>query len=291
MDIVTSTETVVLRDERIEIEIATGFGPRVTGLALAGGTNVFAELGDVGIDLEDGRRFTMRGGHRLWAAPEAPEVTYEPDDDPVVVTQDLDSVIVEQSATKIGKRLAITLQDATVVVEHVLRNNSSDTVRVAPWAITQFPIGGIAIVPLPNLAIDAHCLQASTSIALWPYTVADGLPFSLDDGLLLLDANRSTPTKFGTSLQRGWLAYLRGTTLFVKRATQTEGASYVDHGAAAQCYCNAQFLELETLGPLVDLAPNASTSHVEVWELHDIEPALTPTSIPRELSLDKGLAR
>ena len=289
MDVVTRTDTVVLTDDYIEVGIATSYGPRITSLALPGGTNVFAELGDLGIDLEDGRKFVMRGGHRLWASPEVPEVTYEPDDDPVSITETKDSVIVEQTATTdVTKTLEISLRDGTVRVEHTLRNDAPHDMTLAPWAITQLPIGGTAIVPLPLGAPDEHRLQPNASITIWPYTLSEGLAFTLENGLLVIDADRATPTKFGVSLDRGWLAYFRNGTVFVKRSIQVDDARYADHGAAAQCYCNSQFLELETLGPLTTLAPNTSVSHAEVWELHNIDPTTPATSIPDLLSLDKG---
>ncbi len=38
-------------------------------------------------------------------------------------------------------------------------------------------------------------------------------------------------------------------------------------GCSSECYCNDQFLELETLGPKTKLNPGESVSHVEIWEL------------------------
>ena len=42
--------------------------------------------------------FHLRGGHRLWAAPEDPRVTYRPDDDPVEVDELPDGVCAAHGA-------------------------------------------------------------------------------------------------------------------------------------------------------------------------------------------------
>ncbi len=44
-------------------------------------------------------------------------------------------------------------------------------------------------------------------------------------------------------------------------------AEYPDHGCNAEIYCNENFLELESLAPLVYLEPGAGVQHREVWEI------------------------
>ena len=53
-----------------------------------------------------------------------------------------------------------------VVVEHVLTRRGRP-VDVAPWAITQLPLGGTAIVPVDG---PDGGPQANRSLVLWPYT-------------------------------------------------------------------------------------------------------------------------
>jgi hypothetical protein len=65
----------------------------------------------------------------------------------------------------------------------------------------------------------------------------------------------------------GWLAYYRNQRLFVKLASFQADAAYFDFSASSQCYCNKQFLELETLGPQITLEPGMSVGHREVWEI------------------------
>jgi hypothetical protein len=56
--------------------------------------------------------------------------------------------------------------------------------------------------------------------------------------------------------------------LFIKQTHAKPKVLYPDFGTSAQLFVNGDFLELETLGPLVDLPPGRSVTHVERWSLH-----------------------
>ena len=52
------------------------------------GPELFAQLGeDVVIDHPGSGIYRFHGGHRLWAAPEVPAITYASDDHPCVVSR------------------------------------------------------------------------------------------------------------------------------------------------------------------------------------------------------------
>jgi len=42
---------------------------------------------------------------------------------------------------------------------------------------------------------------------------------------------------------------------------------YLDRGASSQIYCSGDFIELETLGPVVKLAPGEFVEHQEIWQV------------------------
>ncbi len=64
------------------------------------------------------------------------------------------------------------------------------------------------------------------------------------------------------------MAHWRDGLLFVKRAAHDETRQYVDMDASGQVYSHPDFTELETLGPLTDLAPGEAAVHHEDWEVH-----------------------
>jgi len=51
-------------------------------------------------------------------------------------------------------------------------------------------------------------------------------------------------------------------------------AQYPDFGCNFELFTNAEFLELETLGPVVTLQPGQATHHTEHWWLFDGVPSI-----------------
>ena len=254
-----------------EVAIATGAGPRIVDFRRPGGGAVFADLGDHGIASEAGW-FSFIGGHRLWAAPEVPGLTYAPDDDPVVIETDGSDVVVQAApGPLLAKSIRMSPVDDRLIVTHTLRNDGASTMAVAAWAITQLAVGGTAILPLADTPRDPHGLQAADVVVRWPYTPLDAPELRwLPDRIEVDASDRPDKVKLGTSNPRGWLAYRLGDETFVKWAEPPyPGDRHADLGAAAQCFRDDRFLELETLGPLTTLEPGDSTSHVEVWAMLD----------------------
>ncbi len=54
----------------------------------------------------------------------------------------------------------------------------------------------------------------------------------------------------------------------VKRFAPHADQPHPDFNCNAEVYCNAQFIELETLAPLVKLAPGQAVTHDETWEFY-----------------------
>ena len=274
--------------------ITTDVGPRILAVALPDGTGdgLLASLPDLRIDRPGWPRFQLHGGHRLWAAPEVPETTYLPDDGPLVVEQDADSVSCthRESVTGLSRTIRVAPSADVVVVDHLLDNRGDSTVEVAPWAITMCTPGGEAWVPRFLGATDPHGVQSNGSLVTWPYTRLADERLVLDDPIIRLRgvAGAPSPCKIGIAGRVGWIAYRLGGAVLVKRVTYLDGVAYADLGASLQCYSGGDFLEIETLGPLVTLAPGASVGHRETWSVHAVDARLDSDAALRELGLDQG---
>jgi hypothetical protein len=105
------------------------------------------------------------------------------------------------------------------------------------------------------------------SLTLWPYTDLSNPNVSFGKQHILVCAEMDEAFKVGFPNPRGWLAYWLNGTLFVKRANYEARSAYFDFGSSSEFYCNDQFVELETLGPISKIEPGACVSHVETWEL------------------------
>ncbi len=267
-------DCVKLENDALTLWVTQSVGPRIIGLALQGGDNFFAEIPDATLDCPGNGSYSLRGGHRLWYAPEDPRRTYLPDDEPVALTETENGIRVTQPVepqTGVQKSLTITLpdQDARVIVDHTLHNLGGEPIDLAPWAITQLKPGGVAILPQATTHADEHSVLPNRQIALWPYTQINSPHIAWGDRFVFVEATvQSGALKIGFPNPAGWLGYALGDTLFVKHAPYQPDAVYFDRGSSSECYCNPRFLELETLGPRITLAPGESVTHRETWALY-----------------------
>jgi hypothetical protein len=264
-------ECFVIENEKIQLIVSRSIGPRIVGLILRGKKNLLAELPDFTTQVPDGKPYHFYGGHRLWMAPEHMPLTYEYDDQPVKIFADGDTILIKKDIEKnsgIEKTIRLKLDpDAAIVsVEHTLNNCGNSPLECAPWAITQFRTGGVAI--LPQNRTDTGFLP-NRSLAIWPYTDMNDPNVTLGNEFIILNAKVASPFKVGFPNPRGWLAYWLDGCLFVKRTSFLEESDYYDMGSSSECYCNDQFLELETLGPKTILEPGVSVTHLETWSLFE----------------------
>jgi len=82
----------------------------------------------------------------------------------------------------------------------------------------------------------------------------------------------------------GWVACAIGGQLFVKKFRHVDGAEYPDMGCSVETFTDGDMIEVETLGPMVTLAPGATVEHVEDWFLFDdVAPADDDDSVDRDV--------
>lgn len=271
-----------LRNGTVELIVTLEVGPRILAYQKPGGVNplkVFEDqAGTAGEPI-----WRSRGGHRLWVAPEDKVATYYPDNGPVAWEKlgDRGVKLVSAPETSSGfqKELEITL-DATgtgVKILHRVTRIGHQPAYMAPWALTVMAAGGVAVVPQPQMGEHPRDLLPNRTMVLWPYTDMSDPRWRFGRKYILLrqDASRG-PTKIGLAHQMGWSGYLLGGVFFFKSYPWDASAIYPDHGCNFETFTNARMLELESLGPLINLRPKKSVEHVERWELHDGLVSLDP---------------
>jgi hypothetical protein len=267
-----NVDTVPLENRRLRLEIARSIGPRILSLNLDGGPNLLAELPDVVTHRPDGKAYAFYGGHRLWLSPEDAILSYGLDDRPVEILPIENGLKITKPTeveTGIEKTIQVVLPDQSpkVIITHQLKNCGSTPVRCAPWAITQFRTGGTAILPMNDA--DTGFLP-NRNLVLWPYTDLGNRNIQLGRQYLMVNASMESPFKIGFANPVGWLAYWLEGALFVKYAGYNPQTVYPDFGCSSECYCNDQFVELETLDPLQEIQPGGSIHHVETWQLFHV---------------------
>jgi len=266
-------ENVRLANEQIELIITKNVGPRVIRFGFIGGPNIFGTFEDqLGKSGED--EWMIRGGHRLWVAPEAKPWSYELDNTDVQIEQQADGAVTaglpKGPITGIAKTMQIALApDANVVtVTHTLKNEGAKPVVSAVWALTVMAKRGLGIIPLPIKQSHENALLHNQEWSIWAYTDFSDPRWTLGARYVTLrqDPARSA-TKLGVAHREGWIGYLLDGYLFVKRFERVPDARYPDGGVNFETFTNEEILELESLGPLGTLEPGQSATHQEQWEL------------------------
>lgn len=276
-----------LSNGTVELILTTDVGPRIIRYGFVGKENeLYEDPKEMGkTNAPDWLAF---GGHRLWLAPEAKPRAYYPDSRAIQAIEAegrLRLIQPTESTNGIQKEIEISLdaEGSHVTVVHKLTNHNLWDVELAPWALTVMAGKGKAIFPqepysphpdipdYPGQQIDKKFYLPVRNLVLWSYTNLQDRRWVYTSRYLLLkqDPSAVKPQKIGLSNRQNWAAYLRNGHLFVKKVIYQEGASYPDHGCSFETFTNPVMLELESLGPMVKLAPGAGVQHREDWYLFD----------------------
>jgi hypothetical protein len=259
----------------VELIVTSDIGPRIMRYGFKGGQNLFKEFADQ-LGKSGEPAWVTRGGHRIWIAPEDPVKTYAPDNGPVHVRTEggvLEATQPVEALTGIEKKITVRMAETGtgVAVVHHLRNASEAPYTLAPWALTMMAPGGHGIHGFPPRGTHPEMLAPTNPLVMWAFSDLGDPRWRLSKKYLVLrqDPSNPVPQKLGSFHPRTWAAYLLKDELFVKRYDTTAAPSaYPDMGCSFETFTNADFLELETLGPLVHLAPGEAVSHTERWTLH-----------------------
>jgi hypothetical protein len=265
-----------------EIEaIVTGdVGPRVIRFGFVGGENLFKEFpNQLGKSGEE--KFQLRGGHRVWKAPEDPVATWAPDNVPVEIQVTSTGVIAREPVeplTKLQKEIEISMAPSGrgVTVFHRITNHSLFPITLSAWALTMMAPGGAAVSGFPPRGKHPINLEATNPLVMWAYTNLADPRWKFTKKYLVLrqDPNNTEAQKLGMFNPDTWVAYLLNGEAFVKRTKADPSKTYPDFGCSFETFTNNEFLEIETLGPMTQLGPGQTVEHVERWALfRDVKPA------------------
>ena len=260
-----------LQNQFLRLDYLVEGGPRLVRLVPAGTElNLLAETPQKIWETEAGE-YHIWGGHRLWHSPEVHARTDIPDDTglqsaelgggavrlamPADASGIYKSIEVHLDADRPGLRLL-----------HTLRNDGLWPVRVAPWAITQMPLGGQAVIPCE--APDKEGLLPNRLFVFWPYSSLEDPRLHISDAFIRLDGQpREEAFKIGLFSVQGWVGYVYKDYFLRKSFTPGDIQSGPDFGCNVEAWVQDIFLEIETLGPMTWLEPGSSVQHTETWEI------------------------
>jgi hypothetical protein len=258
----------------VELIATSDVGPRVIRFGFVGGQNVFKEFTEqLGKSGED--KFQLRGGDRVWKAPEDPVATWAPDNVAVEISATGNGLIARapvEPLTHLRKEIEIRMAErgTDVTVVHRVSNESLFPLEYSAWALTMMAPGGVAISGFPPRGKHPANLEATNPLVMWAYTNLADKRWTFTKKYLALrqDPNNSNAQKLGMFNPHTWGAYVLNGEVFIKQAAGDAHASYPDFGCSFETFTNNEFLEMETLSPLKKVAPGETVEQTEHWSLH-----------------------
>jgi hypothetical protein len=249
----------------LRVDYLTTVGPRIIGLyAKQANVQLLVQTPDVHWPTPHGEYY-LYGGHRVWKAPE--DSFYNCPEDHVTVIAEKDRVSLRGGidASGLQKEISFCLDENRVWLTHQIIWHGQEPIELAPWTITQLPLGGVAILPQSDLTAGS---MPTRSLALWPYaSLADPRLELHDDLILVYGSADQRYFKAGSYNPFGWAAYLLDKALFVKRFQVSDFGTLPDMGSNVEVFVWDAYLELETLGKLTSLKPGESVTFEETWEV------------------------
>jgi len=273
----------------IELIVTGDVGPRVIRFGFPGGQNLFKEYAEqLGKSGEE--KFQLRGGDRVWKAPEDPVATWAPDNVAVDVRVTAAGLVARapvEPLTGLQKEIEIRM-DAVgtgVTAIHRITNHGLFPLEFSPWVLTMMAQGGTAITGFPPRGRHPQNLEATNPLVMWAYTnLADPRwKFTRKYLTLRQDPANSDAQKLGLFNRDTWEVYVLNGEAFLKRTQADPAKTYPDFGCSLETFTNNEFLEMETLGPLTRVAPGQTVEQTERWMLfrHVELPELTDEALGR----------
>jgi hypothetical protein len=275
----------------IEAIVTADVGPRIIRFGFVGGQNMFKEYADQ-LGKSGEAAFQLRGGSRVWKAPEDPVATWAPDNVPVnikVTPTGLIATAPVEPLTKLQKEIEISMEASgnKVTVSNRITNHGLFPLEFSPWVLTMMAQGGMVVSGFPPRGTHPKDLEVTNPLAMWAYTDLSDPRWKFTKKFLTLrqDPNNSNAQKIGMFNKDTWAAYLLNGEAFVKRATPDPSKTYPDFGCSFETFTNNEFLEIETLGPMTKVQPEKTVEQTEHWALYkNVKPnAVTDEELTRVL--------
>ena len=252
----------------VQLIIPLEYGIRIGHFSYINEENVFYEQSSKEQDLttEDGWR--IRGGHRLWLAPEDDD-TYFPDNDPISYMVQGDDIILHQNIDKrLGVKKSIQIsfgKDASVSLIHGIRNCNQTAITRSLWAISAMAPGGTEVIPLGH---QEDKMSHWHRISWWDNTcLGDERVTYEKERIIIRHYPIDKQYKIGVGHPDGPICYANHGVVFEKTYDVNQDSVYPDGNVSFETFFCVHMAEMESLSPLVTIKPGESAYHKEIWTL------------------------
>ncbi len=251
----------------IEVGIALEFGLRIIHFSFLNEKNVFFEQPNDMIEFTSDEGWRIRGGHRLWIAPESPK-TYCPDNDPIQYSVDENEILLEQCEDKwlqIKKKFQLSFEGRSLRVTHCVQNLAEAPLECSLWAISVMAPGGVEYIDLEERE---NGMDPWHRIAMWDYTnLGDKRAEYTREQIKIRHLPLAVRFKIGVGHPFGPVSYVNDGVVFKLNFDVDREKLYPDANVSYETYFSQHMVEMESLSPLVCIKQGETAKHEEVWEL------------------------
>lgn len=261
-------KTLFADNNIIEIGIPLEFGIRIGHLSYKNEENLFYEQPKDSKDLCTPEGFRVRGGHRLWLAPESEKVYY-PDNHPIKYEIAGDTIRLFQEEDPwlgVKKSIEITFAgDEEIRIKHSVVNTKQQTREFALWGVTSVAPCGKVYIPLRQRENGYDPLH---TVTMWDYTsLGDERAQYTREAITLAHKPIEQKYKIGVGHPNGPVTYENKGVVFEKSFEIDLSAEYPDGGVSFETFMCTHMVEIETLSPLFEIGYNEQAEFVEYWRL------------------------
>ncbi len=251
----------------VEIGIPLDFGLRIGHFSFCGEKNVFFEQPSNMTEFITDEGWRLRGGHRLWIAPEG-DYEYFPDNEPIGYEICDDKIILIQKEDlwlHIIKSFTITFENNSIKIVHKVTNTGTKPLNCSLWPISCVAGGGVEYI---NFERRDDGYDPWHKICMWDYTnLGDERAHYTRDGIVLTHLPIDQRYKIGVGHPFGPVRYENGDTVFIKHFKVNREGNYPDGNVSYEAYLNKYFAEMESLSELFEILPDESAEYEEILEL------------------------
>ena len=252
----------------IEVGVPLSYGLRIGHFSFCGGDNVFFEQPSDMKELSTEAGWRVRGGHRLWIAPESEKVYY-PDNEPIcyeIIENGIEIRQKEDSWLHVKKSMEILfLGESELKVLHKIENTGKEKLYCSAWAISSMAPGGIEYIPLE---IRDGGMDHLHRISMWDFTsLGDIRAEYTREQIKVTHLPINERYKIGIGHPCGSVKYENKGVTFVKSFPIRMDQKYPDGDVSYETYLCRHMVEIESLSPLKEILPGESIEHQEIWKL------------------------
>ncbi len=261
--------TLFAENGDLRIGIPLEYGLRIGYLSYNGSENLFFEQPQSMTVLTTPDGWRVRGGHRLWIAPESKENVYYPDNEPITYEVLGDKIIISQKNDpwiKLEKTMEISfLADDTLEINHKVKNTSAEVRTFSVWPVTSLDAGGTEFIPLP--LVDGGSAPVHRFSTWWYTSLGDKRVTYKRDSIILKHETAELPYKIGIGHPAGPVTYTNKGIIFEKSFEVCPDKDYPDGNVSYETYLCNYMVEVESLSPLYTVEAGKTAEHKEIWKL------------------------